>query len=250
MKYAVIVSRKGYEKICSVIPIPLLRLIQSSMQFATVSPSLLSLRIGDINIFDKKCNNSVTQLAFKNNIFGDYNHCPNKDNVKDTILKRSFSYYISLPVAPKVKETHFKIISAIYPVNDFLNKRFKFEVDLCAFCDAEEETTAHLFFECSHTQSFWTDVRCWLSLKIDGIPSPNYIDFIYYLDNLDSNVSDCVNLVFMLGKYHIHCSKWCGSSPNFIVFMSSFTKYFQSLKLIKNKKAVKMYECICKALLF
>jgi len=61
-------------------------------------------------------------------------------------IKKSHFKFIKWPMSPKVKETHLKIIYKIYPVADFLKKRFKFEVDPCAFCELADETLEHMFF--------------------------------------------------------------------------------------------------------
>lgn len=45
----------------------------------------------------------------------------------------------------------FRITNNVYAAAENLGKRFNFEVDPCAFCTKEAETTEHLFFSFSST---------------------------------------------------------------------------------------------------
>jgi len=56
------------------------------------------------------------------------------------------------------------------------------------------------------------------------------------MDNVDSSVSDLVNMIILMGKYHINCSKW-RCSPSFVWFKKIIKKFFfTSLKKIKSTK--------------
>lgn len=157
-------------------------------------------------------------------------------------LNKAHSKYIKWPILPKVKETHFKIINKMYPVSDFLKRRFKFEVDLCYFCNSEEETVEHLFYSCPVSQSFWSDIENWVSLKMSGIPSFELHHIMYYMDTLDVSVSDIINIVLLLGKYHIHCAKWRNYKPSFPGFINYFKLFFSALASLKSWKiARKLY---------
>ena len=94
-------------------------------------PSMPTLRIGNVNLLDKKCNGKLISRVFKQTVFGDFNSYSLQDNIEASLKKQALSFYMSYPVLPKVKETHFKIVSGIYPASDFLHKRFEFAVDPC-----------------------------------------------------------------------------------------------------------------------
>lgn len=49
------------------------------------------------------------------------------------VMDKAYSKCIKWPIFPKVKETNFKISHEVYPVTEFLIKRFKFEVEPCTF---------------------------------------------------------------------------------------------------------------------
>lgn len=51
-----------------------------------------------------------------------------------------------------------------------------------------------------------------------------------------------MNISVLLGKYHMHCSKWGNGKTSFTLFINDFKQYFLSLKKLKPIKSVrKMY---------
>lgn len=48
-----------------------------------------------------------------------------------------------------------------------------------------------------------------------------------------------INLIILLGKFHIHKSKYAKTFPNFKVLMIEFEKYIHSLECVFNKKISK-----------
>lgn len=162
--------------------------------------------------------------------------------------KRRFLNLLSFPKSKK--KTHFKIIINIYPVFEFLKRRFKFEVDLCSFCNSACETLQRLFFLCPVSAVFWSEIHTWVSRKINDIPQFDVSDVIFYMDNLHPSVSIVINIIILLGKYHIHCSKGRNSKPSFIWFLNDFKQYFMLLKKLKLSKSVRICDDISNFLLF
>ncbi len=128
-------------------------------------------------------------------------------------IDKSHFTCVKCPISPKVKETHLKIISKIYPVADFLRKRLKSEVDSCVCCEAADGTLEHVFFSRPVSKGFWSDLHNWLSLKIDDIPTFD-LSHLFYVNTLDSSI-DMVNMIVLMGKY-FHFSKWSNSKPSFL----------------------------------
>ncbi|XP_054865756.1 uncharacterized protein LOC129348729 [Amphiprion ocellaris] len=251
-RFRIKVTCKGYEKVCKAIPTPLLRMIQNILLYSPIKTCLTSLAIDHINLLDKKCNNKWVSRTFNQLHFCNFN-CDTRQDLKSSFKKKTFIFYLSYPVTPKMKETHFKIISGIYPVSDFLHKRFHFELEeLCTFCSAEKETIEHLFFNCQHAMDFWTAIHGWISLQIPNVPPFILNDVIYYMDNLDLTISDTVNFVIVMGKFFIHTCKWRSSTPIFAVFLNYFSEYFKSLKFACdiNRKSSVLYNSIKRSLLF
>lgn len=71
------------------------------------------------------------------------------------------------------------------------------------------------------------------------------------MDKLNADKSDIVNLVILLGKYHIHSCKWISNSLFFTVFLQNFANNLKSQKCIerKNRKAKRLYTSISKSFL-
>ncbi len=201
----------------------------------------------------KKCNNKLITISLSAKIFHDYDRrviWHGSDSVTSDTLVKAHSKFLKWPVLPKVKETHFKVINKIYPVADFLKKRFGYEVDKCSFCGNDDETLEHLFFLCPTSHSFWCDIKSWICLKIEDVLPFKLYDIILYFEHPTLSVSDIVNVIILLGKYHIHCAKWRNSKPSFSCFINEFKVFFSSLKKLNNKLAKKLSLNISCLLLF
>lgn len=243
---------KEYRKVCRAIPLALRQLIRNTMFYSDVNPALPNLKIGNCHLNDSKCNNKFISMNFKSILFhgfdsGRHLQAFHRDR---SLVEKVFSKFIKWPVFPKVKETHFKIINNIYPVSEFLKRRFKFEVNLCSFCDSACETLHHLFFSCPASDALWLELHSWLSFKINDILQFNISDIIFYIAELHPPVSTVINIIILLGKYHIHCCIWRNSKPSFSWFISDFKHYFMSLKKLRSSRFVKIYDVISHLLLF
>lgn len=86
--------------------------------------------------------------------------------------KRSEKNYLKLPVPPKAKEVHYKILSGVYPSKEFLRRRFAIDDNCCSFCNGVIESTEHLFYDCIFCKALWIVVHYWLLPKI-----PNLLEF-------------------------------------------------------------------------
>ncbi len=59
----------------------------------------------------------------------------------------------------KVKEVTYKVIHLIYPVKQVVATFFRDMETTCIFCNLEEESIKHLFYDCTLTQMFWIDIE-------------------------------------------------------------------------------------------
>lgn len=243
-----------FMKVCKAIPLPLIHLIKSALMYGDIETALPVLVIEDYGLLDKKCNNKFISAVFKSRSFNDYHrglYSDTSQSLSLSTLEKAHSNYIKWPIPPKVKETHFKLINKIYPTAEFLRQRFKFEVDPCAFCNESEESLDHMFLLCPVSQTFWREIRDWLSLKMNDIPKLEISNIIFYIDTIDKSVSLVVNVILLLAKYHIHCCKWRKMKPSFQCFLNDFKLFFVSIKKIKsNNSAKKLLADISKYLLF
>ena len=51
-----------------------------------------------------------------------------------------------------------------------------------------------------------------------------------------------LNLLLILGKYHLHKSKWTPQKPNYYEFKIEIKYYMELIKKMENKKAIKTWE--------
>uniref|UniRef100_A0A3P9JF49 Reverse transcriptase domain-containing protein n=1 Tax=Oryzias latipes TaxID=8090 RepID=A0A3P9JF49_ORYLA len=241
-KYSLTCSLKEFKKVCRAIPAALIHLIKNTVftPLRTII-SLPKLQINGCNFLDFKLNNNLLNNCLKERIY----HVHNRASFRSfsffnsqSLLVKAHSKYIKWPVLPKVKETHFKIINKYYPVSDFLQSRFKFDVESCIFCNSNEETLEHLFFSCDYSKEFWTQIRNWINLKLN-IPPFGISDVMLFMENIDDSFSNFINIILLLGKYHIHCCKWRGSKPSFPGFINDFKLYYSSLKRLQSSVGVK-----------
>lgn len=241
-KYNISCESNVFYKVCKEIPRSLIQLIQNTLLYSQVKISLPKVKVNEYSLIDFKCNNKHINKALRHLLYHGYDKTSFKTwytlDTQSTQSKAHVSF-IKWSISPKVKETHFKIINNIYPVGQLLKKRFKFEVDLCAFCNQEDETVRHLFVDCSHSQDFWKEVRNWINLKMH-IPPLEMLHILLYMDNLDSSSTNVINIVLLLAKYHIHCCKWRGTTPSFPCFLNEFRRYYSSLVTLKNWKSARI----------
>jgi len=224
----------------------LLRIIQSSFLDPLARPvSLPSLKICNVDLLDSKCNNKLIYKELKRIVTGDY-QCYFLGDVETSVKDKAFTCYMAYPVAPKVKETHYKIMFKVYPVNDFMQKRFNFEVEPCGFCSSSPETLDHLFFYCQITSKFWFDIHSWLSVKMETVPPIALQDVLFLKCDLNLHFIDVVNFVLLMGKYHIHTCKWKKCKPSFNIFLCDFIQMFQSFKYFKKRN--RKFETLCLSL--
>ncbi len=118
-----------------------------------------------------------------------------------------------------------------------LKKRFKFEVDPCVFCMTEHETRTLILFLFSHDAFL---ERCLLLVKYN------------YMNGLSREISKMVNIIIIMGKYHIHKNKWKNSRPNIVCFKNEIKNYVTSLKVLseESQSLGELYETMSKSLVF
>ncbi|KAI7791725.1 hypothetical protein IRJ41_005592 [Triplophysa rosa] len=183
--------------------------------------------IGNSNIFkDNITNNCIRNVIntvtypsarfFWSSIFGDLN------------WRKAWRIVNKFFVNNKVKEVSYKIMHRIYPVKHVL-ERFKLNIDYsCEFCNKEKEKIFHLFFHCIYTKIFWVDVENFITRILFVAAKLNGSDImLYYI----------IQLIVLMGKFHIHKMKWSGSKPNFFHFINEFKQYCDMLHGCKSGKA-------------
>ena len=94
----------------------------------------------------------------------------------------------------------YRIVHRIIATNKYLY-RIKLRNDpLCSFCNNDDETIEHLFYNCSYVSSLWENVKEWIKEKTDNEITLSLKD-ILFLKNARSENS--LNIVIMLVKFYI-----------------------------------------------
>jgi hypothetical protein len=69
-------------------------------------------------------------------------------------------------VLPKVRVFWWRVLRGILPVESTLRHRHIATMARCKICKGADEDMVHAFIKCSHAQSFWTEARKWLNVKL------------------------------------------------------------------------------------
>ena len=111
--------------------------------------------------------------------------------------------------------------------NDFLKKINLKQSDKCSFWQREIESISHLFLRCSATIAFWNDVKQFLIQK--GLKSTALTDL--HLTGLSKFApSTAIDLVLLIGRYHIYSSKLVGTSPSMTLFKGKLNSVIEMEK--------------------
>ena len=240
-KYQIQCNVKHYNRVIKAIPISLRAMVREDIRYYKVSPELRQLCINGLDFCDFKCTNKV----IRNILLEEYYPNP----IKRRYILKEFEVekirkirknYISLPLPPKIKELNFKILNEIYPTNEFLRLRFNFDLNNCIFCEKEIETLQHLFFHCNSVQYFWNEMQSWLQSKNIELPlTEKTVIFGVFVE--DKNLDFVLNTLMLLGKFFIHKCRYFKLIPCMNHWRNELKLFSKSLKLVQEKKALKMF---------
>ena len=118
----------------------------------------------------------------------------------------------------------------IIPTNTFLFKCKISNSNLCDFCNRNIETVKHLFWECQHSQHFWSQLKTFLSEHNINI------DINYKLICLGKQGGQTkeklANFIILSAKYFIFKNKYAKTIPNCQCFKNFLYKRIEIEKCI------------------
>lgn len=240
------ITFKEYNSVFKSIPNGILELMKSYKKQNEVSGLNTSLYINGMDIMSSNCTNkhikkcflSLKKITPRGKFF--WNSHFSEINWHEAWLV-PFRFCIT----NKVRELHLKILHNIYPTNLFISK-FKPVDDFCSFCKTKQESLSHLFYGCSFCITFWKNVESYVAFKTKHTITLEGKQIITYFDCSNRSLCNIVNLFILLGKFHIHKAKFSKSRPCFKFFQIETDIYFESLKLVKNKKAMSVIDIYSK----
>ena len=139
---------------------------------------------------------------------------PNQELKWPQIYLMSFNCTIDV----KLRNFNYKYLMRIIPNNKYLFKCKLAPSVLCDFCSMQEETNAHLFWQCWYVQDLWS--------QIQEILNSNNIEIQLSYFNISFGVSfnnkvknSVFNFIVLLVKYYIFSSKYKLQTPNINGFL-------------------------------
>ena len=102
----------------------------------------------------------------------------------------------------------YKIINNVLYLNKKLFKFGKTESPLCTFCKIKDETPLHLFYECSQTQSLFSELQALYANKI-SLPAITPQSAIF---GITEKIENCalINHLLLIFKFYIYNAKISG----------------------------------------
>ena len=118
----------------------------------------------------------------------------------------------------KIQNFQYNFLHRNIVTNKFLLKTKLSNSSTCSFCNMEEETIDHLFWNCMEIQHFWNSVFAFINSKNRRNISMNkYYVFFGYKNS-------AVTYITTLAKYYIYCCKFKQTIPSFTGFKRKLTK--------------------------
>lgn len=229
------VTSKEFSFVIKSIPSGLLELMKAQGLTASQSTTDLLL-VGGIDIKNYKCSNKHIRNSLRVNKV--VPACKAQWNAIFSNINWQTAWLIPSKycINNKIKELHWKILHKIYPTNLSISK-FKEINPNCTFCNEVEESLIHLFFECKYSKDMWTQLAVYLHRKTTLNIFLRCSDIILYYEHKHKQFKYIVNLFILIGKNHIHKSKFSNSKPRLNLLLIELKNYISCLNNISNKNS-------------
>lgn len=102
------------------------------------------------------------------------------------------------------KDTRFKIIQKMHPTAAFFSRTGLNLKRSPALSAVRMKRHWNVYF----SFVLWSDVRNWISLKLNNITVLQLYIILFYMNQFISWISGVISVVLLVGKYYFHCSKW------------------------------------------
>ena len=129
-----------------------------------------------------------------------------------------------------LKNFQYKILHRIIPTNTFLYRIKQKETSLCTFCNEEEETIEHLFYDCNVTYNFWLSFLQKIKLFDEHFSISKTEILLGFITK-----SLFINLLIIIAKNYIFRCKLRNIAPSFIGLKFRIKQYQSNEFYIANK---------------
>ena len=122
-------------------------------------------------------------------------------------------------LSTKLRNFQFKFLHRRIATNSFLFKIKLSESNLCCFCQTEQETLLHLFWECPITEAFWNSVQQFF-VSVDLIPASQVLTLCQCLGLKGEKSALLFNHCLLLGRFYIYSCKYKNVRPSTIEYVN------------------------------
>jgi len=141
--------------------------------------------------------------------------------------KTVFSHIMKTTTDTRLRWFQFRILHKILPTQKSLCLMKIVDSSQCTFCQNEEETLDHLFWECNKVQSFWSDFIGWLQTHFVHCTNLVLSRELIILGTKKNNYTDkIIDLFILSAKHHIFASKHQNTTPQLQIFIRTIKQRY------------------------
>ncbi|XP_024014707.1 uncharacterized protein LOC112088547 [Eutrema salsugineum] len=143
-----------------------------------------------------------------------------------------------LKIAPKIKHFLWRVVSSAIPTGENLKRRHMTRNSLCLRCLSSEETSNHLFFECTYAQQIW---------RASGFPNPSVINMgLNFEEKLEAILKRSSLLPHRVHQYALWIFWRIWKSRNTLLFQQKQIPWLTTLKLAESdaKEWLDVYQLV------
>ena len=131
-------------------------------------------------------------------------------NFEENEWQNIYIYPFKITQYSQLRWFQIRINHNILSTNKLLKHMKIIEDSSCTFCSLEEESTAHLLWNCNKTQEFLNSIKMWLQNYNIYIHLSEHL-FLFGIDKYQK-MTNILHFILLYAKYYIYCSR-CNSQP-------------------------------------
>ena len=142
--------------------------------------------------------------------------------------KQIFTKISKTTTDPQLKWFQIRTIHRLIPTNRFLHLRSIKDSPMCTFGCNIEETLSHLFYNCPKIGLFWNQILVWIKANCTNCDFLSFSEQLILFGHKKNVITDkVIDLLIVVGKWHIYKCKLQDREPLFDVFKQQFkARYF------------------------
>lgn len=149
-------------------------------------------------------------------------------NISDMEWKGIYVLARSLNVKNSMKDLQYKILYRFVATNRLLFKMGKVASTVCTFCELEQETIEHLFYECLKIKEFWISVFEIWNFVTNSDVHPTSRDILLGRCFEKTEIGEMLNTLIIIGKFFIWTCKQNLNVTNVKLFQDFVKQTFAS----------------------